>query len=171
MSKKERMLQQSVMIVSEKAPRMGVIKNGAQIRRHFLAWDNYVARLPEGEEHAQFYKTLEKSDLDILQVQIADRLGGGLISESESEVESPHSSDSDSPSSEDGSVTKMRLAGGTSRGSSKEELVEEGRTKIQFRSKKKQERKEAKNKEEIRESKEKAKATRVARREARTAAR
>ena len=121
---------------------MGVIKNGAQIRRQFLAWDNYVARLPEREEHAQFYKTLEKRDLDILQLQIADRLGRGLISESESEVESPHSSDSDSPSSEDGSVTKMRL-GGTSRGSSKEELVEEERTKIQFRSKKKRKEKKS----------------------------
>ena len=121
------MLQHNVMIVSERAPLMGVIRNGAQIRRHFLAWDNYVARLPIGEEPAQFYKTLDKDDLELLQMQIADRLGGGLISESESEVDSYPSSGSESQSSEDESVVKTR-SGATSRGGVKEESSEEGRT-------------------------------------------
>jgi hypothetical protein len=126
------MMQQNVMVVSERVPLMGSLRNGAQVRRHFLDWDNYVARLPIGEEKFQFYQTLDPLDLEMLQNRIADRLGGGFASESEEE-DSLVSSASESEDSEAESTSKARSFT-TSRGVLKEEVSDEGMSRIPFKS-------------------------------------
>ena len=128
-----------------------------------------MARLPIGEEKFQFYQTLDPLDLEMLQNRITDRLGGGFASESEEE-DSLVSSASESEDSEEESASKVRLAT-TSRGAQKEELLEEGMTRIQFKNARKEKKKERKVKEQSKELKAKAKAVRLARRESHIEAR
>ena len=77
------MFQHNMIVVSEAPPRMGKIRNAAQIRKHLADWANYKQRLPKGVDSVEFYQTLDQADVRSLQLSAVQRIWGVRISDSE----------------------------------------------------------------------------------------